>query len=383
MMEFLVRKFVKDFDKVNNSQVRKDYGVLSGGVGICVNLLLCVMKLAAGFVSGSLGIIGDGINNLSDAGSSIVTILGLKMSAKPADAEHPYGHGRIEYITALIIAGVVLLVGFELVKTSVGKLMEPEALELSVMSLAVMVLSVAFKVWLGAFNKYLGKKTNSPAFNAVALDSMSDCVATSVVILCLLVYWWTGYNLDGVAGILVGIFIMYTGWGAACETLQPILGTPADPELLDRIGEIANRDKRVLGIHDVMAHSYGPGSVFATVHIEVPSIMTLMEAHAVASHLEHTIEDELGIHVIVHVDPKLVGDPEFDALLKTMAEALKGIDASLNMHSVHIFHGRRLVFSVDAPYSCGMSDAELEGRIISAMEAREPSYKAAVKLKRV
>lgn len=382
-MEFLVRKFVKDFDNVNNPAVRKEYGMLSGSVGICVNLLLCFMKLGAGFVSGSLGIIGDGINNLSDAGSSIVTILGMKMSAKPADAEHPYGHGRIEYLTALLIAGVVVLVGFELLRTSVGKLLEPEPLEVSLPALAVMAASVAFKIWLGAFNKYLGKKTNSPAFNAVAIDSMSDCVATSVVIACLLIYRGTGYNLDGAAGIMVGMFIMYTGWEAACETLQPILGTPADPELLERISEIAGRDERVLGIHDVMAHSYGPGSVFAAVHIEVASTMTLIKAHAVASRLEHAIEDELGIHVIVHVDPKLVGDPEFDALAKNMAEALKGIDAGLNMHSVHISYGRRLVFSVNAPYSCRMSDEELEERIVSAVEAREPSYKVAVKLKRM
>lgn len=382
-MEFLVRKFVKDFDNVNNPAVRKEYGLLSGSVGICVNLLLCFMKLGAGFVSGSLGIIGDGINNLSDAGSSIVTILGLKMSAKPADAEHPYGHGRIEYLTALLIAGVVLLVGFELVRTSLGKLLEPEPLEVSLPALAVMAASVAFKIWLGAFNKYLGKKTNSPAFNAVAIDSMSDCVATSVVIACLLIYWGTGYNLDGGAGILVGMFIMYTGWEAACETLQPILGSPADAELLERIREIAGRDERVLGIHDVMAHSYGPGSVFASVHIEVASTMTLIKAHAVASRLEHGIEDELGIHVIVHVDPKLVGDPEFDALAKSMAEALQGIDAGLNMHSVHISHGRRLVFSVNAPYSCHMSDEELAERIVAAVEAREPSYKVAVKLKRM
>ena len=383
MTEFLIRKFVKDFDNVNNSQVRKEYGILSGGVGICVNLLLCIMKLAAGFVSGSVGIIGDGINNLSDAGSSVVTMLGLKMSAKPADEEHPYGHGRIEYIAALIIAGIILLVGFELIKTSVGKLLEPEPVEVSALALSVMMVSVAFKVWLGAFNRHLGSRTASPAFNAVAMDSMSDCVATSVVIACLLIYWWTGYNLDGAAGIVVGIFIMYSGWGAASETLQPILGKPADPEILGRIMEIALRDRRVLGVHDVMAHSYGPGNVFASLHIEVTSTMKLLEAHAVASHLEHAIEKEMDIHAIVHVDPKLVGDPEFDALLENLAEVLKGIDGSLSMHDVHIFHGSRLVFDVEVPYSYPASDEELTERIVAAMEAREPAYRVAVKLDRM
>ncbi|MGM9540711.1 cation diffusion facilitator family transporter [Anaerovibrio sp.] len=383
MTEFLIRKFVKDFDNVNNSDVRKEYGLLSGGVGICVNLLLCIMKLAAGFASGSVGIIGDGINNLSDAGSSVVTMLGLKMSAKPADEEHPYGHGRIEYIAALIIAGIILLVGFELLKTSVGKLLEPEPVEVSVLALAVMAASVVFKVWLGIFNRQLGKKTDSPAFNAVALDSMSDCVATSVVIACLLIYEATGFNLDGAAGIVVGSFIMYSGWGAASETLQPILGKPADPEILGRIMEIAIRDRRVLGVHDVMAHSYGPGNVFASVHIEVISTMTLMEAHAVASRLEHAIDKELDIQAIVHVDPKLVGNPEFDALVKKLSEVLKGIDDSLSMHDVHIFHGNRLVFDVEVPYSYPAGDAELEKMIVSAMEACEPDYRVAVKLDRM
>ena len=383
MTEFLIRKFVKDFDNVNNSQVRKEYGILSGGVGICVNLLLCIMKLAAGFVSGSVGIIGDGVNNLSDAGSSVVTMLGLKMSAKPADEEHPYGHGRIEYIAALIIAGIILLVGFELIKTSVGKLLEPEPVEVSALALSVMMVSVAFKVWLGAFNRHLGSRTASPAFNAVAMDSMSDCVATSVVIACLLIYWWTGYNLDGAAGIVVGIFIMYSGWGAASETLQPILGKPADPEILGRIMEIALRDRRVLGVHDVMAHSYGPGNVFASLHIEVTSTMKLLEAHAVASHLEHAIEKEMDIHAIVHVDPKLVGNPEFDALLTNLSEVLKEIDGSLSMHDVHIFHGNRLTFDVEVPYSYPVRDEELTERIVAAMEAREPAYRVAVKLDRM
>ena len=230
MTEFLIRKFVHDFENVNNAAVRKEYGLLSGGTGICVNLLLCGMKLAAGFASGSVGIIGDGINNLSDAGSSVVTMLGLKMSAKPADEEHPYGHGRIEYIAALIIAGIILLVGFELIKTSVGKLLEPEPVEVSAMAIAVMVVSVAFKVWLGVFNRQLGRRTDSPAFNAVAIDSMSDCVATSVVIACLLIYWWTGYNLDGAAGIVVGMFIMYSGWGAASH--RPAALWKTQPTLL-------------------------------------------------------------------------------------------------------------------------------------------------------
>ena len=383
MTEFLIRKFVRDFENVNNAAVRKEYGILSGGTGICVNLLLCIMKLVAGFASGSVGIIGDGINNLSDAGSSVVTMLGLKMSAKPADEEHPYGHGRIEYIAALIIAGIIFLVGFELIKTSVGKLLEPEPVEVSAAAVAVMAVSVGFKVWLGAFNRQLGRRTDSPAFNAVAVDSMSDCVATSVVIACLLIYWWTGYNLDGAAGIVVGMFIMYSGWGAASETLQPILGKPADPEILGRIMEIALGDRRVLGVHDVMAHSYGPGNVFASLHIEVISTMKLLEAHAVASHLEHAIEKELDIHAIVHVDPKLVGNPEFDALLANLSEVLKDIDGSLSMHDVHIFHGNRLTFDVEVPYSYPVRDEELTERIVAAMEAREPAYRVAVKLDRM
>lgn len=382
MNEFLVRRFVPNYDDINNSQVRKAYGMLSGGVGICVNLLLCTMKLIVGYISGSVGIIGDGINNLSDAGSSVVTIFGLKLSAKPADEEHPYGHGRIEYISAMIIAGVIFLVGFELIITSAGKLLDPDPVELSLAPILVMGMSIAFKLWLGAFNNYLGKKTASPVFTAVAADSLSDCVATSAVIVCLAIYALTGYNLDGAAGIIVGIFIMYSGWTAASETLQPILGKQADMELIHRIIELALTDKRILGVHDVMAHSYGPGNIYASVHIEVPSDMTLIKAHFIANHLENLLERELEIQATVHVDPRVVGNDRFDAIAHTLEAILRDIDPAISMHDLHIYHGKRLVFDVAVPYSFPLDDEELEQWINKRLKEREALYEAVVKIDR-
>ncbi|MDD3114805.1 MAG: cation diffusion facilitator family transporter [Anaerovibrio sp.] len=383
MTELLIRRFIQNYQDVNSSQVRKSYGLLSGGVGICINLLLCTMKLIVGFISGSVGIVGDGINNLSDAGSSVVTMLGLKLSAKPADEEHPYGHGRIEYIAALIIAGVILLVGFELILQSVGKLMAPASIEVSPAAVLVMLASVLFKLWLGAFNRTLGRKTDSPVFNAVAKDSMSDCIATSVVVLCLAVYEFTGWNLDAVAGIVVGLFIMYSGWSAASETLQPMLGKQADPELMRQLTELAMQDKRILGIHDVIAHSYGPGNVFASVHIEVPSTMSLIKAHGIANHLESLIESKLRVQATVHVDPKVVGDANFDAVSHTLIQILADIDPQLSMHDLHIFHGKKLFFDVEAPYSFPLEEQELELWINKRLGEKQNLYEAVVKLDRI
>lgn len=382
MYEFLVRRFVPDCDDINNSKVRKAYGVLSGGVGICINLLLCTMKLIAGYISGSVGIVGDGINNLSDAGSSVVAIFGLKLSAKPADEEHPYGHGRIEYISAMIIAGVIFLVGLELIATSAGKLLSPDPVELSPLPILVMGISIALKMWLWAFNNYLGKKTDSPVFTAVAADSLSDCMATGAVVICLAVYYMTGCNLDGAAGIIVGIFIMYSGWTAAGETLQPILGKQADKELVHRIINLSLADKRILGVHDVMAHSYGPGNIYASVHIEVPSDMTLIKAHFIANHLENLLERELEIRATVHVDPRVVGNDRFDAIAHTLEIILRDIDPAISMHDLHIYHGRRLVFDVAVPYSFRLADEELEQWINKRLKEREALYEAVVKIDR-
>ena len=325
------------------------------------------MKLITGYISGSVGIIGDGINNLSDAGSSVVTMFGLKLSAKPADEEHPYGHGRIEYIAAMIIAGVIFLVGFELIATSVQKIMAPEPVELSLATILVMVVSICFKLWLGAFNRQLGKKTDSP-------DSMSDCIATSAVIICLIIYGLTGYNLDGVAGIIVGLFIMYSGWTAASETLQPILGKPADSQLIQKIIQLALEDKRILGVHDVMAHSYGPGNVFASVHIEVPSTLTLIKAHFIANHLEYVLEQKLDLQATVHVDPKVVGNARFDAIAETLNQILQDIGPELSMHDLHILHGN-IAGQIPQP---GIPLAlEPEKR-----QAKEALYNAVVKIDR-
>lgn len=383
MTDRLIKNFVKDSENITNPAVRKDYGYLSGGVGICVNVLLCTLKLIVGYLSGSVGIIGDGINNLSDVGSSVVTMLGLKLSAKPADEAHPYGHGRIEYIVVLIIAAVIFFVGLELVKASYDKLMAPEAIEVSVSGITVMLFSIALKLWLRSFNQYLGKKTNSPAFDAVAADSTSDVVATSVVIICLFVYALTGYNIDGGAGLLVGCFIMYSGWQTASEALQPILGSPADEDVLDEIRRIALQDCRVLGVHDVMLHSYGPGSSFVSAHIEVDASMSLMEAHSVASRLEKNIEEQLSLHPTVHIDPRLIGNEKFDELERTVIGALRNIDGQLAMHDLHVFHGTRLVFDVEVPYKYPLKNEELEGWIIKKVEERLPGYSAVVRLDRV
>lgn len=380
--EFLIRRFVKNYQQTNDSQVRKAYGFLSGGAGICVNLLLCTMKLIAGYISGSVGIIGDGINNLSDAGSSVVTMLGMKMSAKPADADHPYGHGRIEYLVAMVIAGVIVLVGAELAVTSVVKLLNPEPVEVSLAALGVMFFSVAGKMWLGAFNEALAEKTDSPVFYAVAADSRSDCYATAAVIICLVIYSFKGYNLDAAAGIIVGCFIIYSGWQAAVETMQHILGKPTDPDFLQEIADIALEDERVLGVHDVMAHSYGASTIYASLHIEVPSTMRLVEAHAVANKLENKLAGKLQVQATVHVDPRLVGDPHFDALYTELQQILQEIDVHLTLHDLRIAHGNTLFFDVKASYNFALPVEDLQLWINNKLRDREIAYRAIIRLDR-
>lgn len=382
MTDFLIKKFIRNSQDIGDVKVRKAYGKLSGGVGILVNMILCAVKLLIGFMSGSIAIIGDAVHNLADAGASVVTMLGMILSSKPADREHPFGHGRIEYVAGLIIAGAIILIGVELMKSSVDKLLEPGGVSSSWLSVGILSISVCLQLWLGLFNRGLGRRIDSPAMLAAATDSLSDCVATVVVIGCQLLHMYCGIDLDGATGIIVALFILHSGWGAARDTLQPILGTPADQNFTRRMRKLVLDDAQVLGIHDLIIHNYGPGRIFVSLHIELPSSLTLMEAHNVAEALEDKLEEEMKVQVTVHVDPVVIDDPRQDALKEQAIRVLAAIEPRITIHDFHLADAYKLNFDVCVPYSCDLSNKEIRNMIVTDLQKVMPEYEIALHVDR-
>lgn len=382
MTDFLIRKFIKNSHDIGDVKVREAYGKLSGGMGILVNMILCGVKLLIGLMSGSIAIIGDAVHNLADAGASVVTMLGMMMSSKPADREHPYGHGRIEYVAGLIISGAIILIGVELMKSSIDKLMYPEAMASSWLTISILTVSVCLQLWLGMFNRGLGRRIDSPAMLAAATDSLSDCVATVVVIGCQVLHLYSGMDLDGATGIIVALFILHSGWGAARDTLQPILGTPADQAFTRRLRKLVLEDSQVLGIHDLIIHNYGPGRIFASLHIELPSSLTLMEAHNIAEVLEDKLEEEMQVQVTVHVDPVVTDDPQQDALKEMAVRVLAAIEPRITIHDFHLVDAYKLNFDVCVPYSCDLSNKEIRSMIIADLHKVMPEYEIALHVDR-
>ena len=308
MIDLLLKRFIKDYDKTKNPEVRTRYGVFAGIVGIICNLILFLAKIIAGVLTASVSIMADAVNNLSDAGSSIVTLIGFKLAGKPADYEHPYGHGRIEYISGFIVSGAIIIMGFELLTTSFRKILHPTPLEVSVSSLIILVLSILMKMWMAKFNKYLGNKVDSAAMKATATDSLSDCVATSVVLIGVLLTLFSDINIDGIAGVVVAVFVILAGFGAAKDTLQPLLGQPPTKEYVQELQNIVLQDKHIIGVHDLIVHNYGPGRVYASLHAEVPANMDMMEAHDYIDMAERRVEKRMKCFISIHMDPVVTDD---------------------------------------------------------------------------
>lgn len=362
MTKLLVRLFIKDSENYSDKKVRTAYGVLSSITGIVLNLILAGAKYAAGVISGSISITADAINNLSDAGSSIVSFFGVKISAKPPDKDHPYGHGRVEYISAFIVSFFVLFMGVELLKDSVGKIINPEPVKFSFLSLAILVISILCKLWLGVFNKNLGKKTNSAPMMAVMKDSFSDCLATGVAAVSIIVSAFSDINIDGYLGVVVAVFIFIAGFDILRETLGDILGRPPEAEFVEEITEKIMSYPHVCGVHDMIIHDYGPSCRFASVHAEVPSDEDIMELHDIIDGIERDIYNEYGMLTSIHMDPVVINDERINELKKITQDSVSRIDERLSIHDFRVVEGpshTNLIFDVLLPNDMKCSNREI------------------------
>ena len=363
MSELLVRIFIKNHENTKNPVVREKYGLLSGIVGIILNVLLTIGKFIIGSASHSVAITGDAINNLADAGSNIVTLVGFKMAGMKPDKEHPFGHGRIEYIAALIVGFLVELMGFELIKSSVEKIRNPEALVFSIPAVLVLVLSIGSKIWLALFNRHLGKKIDSPAMTAVVADSISDTTATTATLICLILSRFTSLPLDGFFGIAVSLFIMYSGYGILKETIGIILGTPPEKELVDEIISLVLSHDEIIGIHDLVIHSYGANQTFASLHAEVEADVDVIAAHDAIDLIERKVFDIFGIQLVIHMDPLVVNDERINDLREKTISAVTSIDNRLSIHDFRVVDGpthSNLIFDIVKPYDIKLSDNEIQ-----------------------
>ena len=354
MTEFLVRHFVKDSENTESVAVRTAYGLLSGGVGIILNIILFVVKLLIGFFSNSVSVMADAFNNLSDAASSIISFIGARMAGKPADEEHPFGHGRIEYISAFIVAFMVLLVGVSLLKSSISKIFEPEEMSFSSISVIILLISVTGKLWLSAFNTKLGKKIDSKVMLATAADARGDVLATAATILSLVLYRAFSLNCDGVIGVIVSMFVLKAGYEIAVDTLQPIIGQATDPEMYKRISDFVERYDGVIGAHDLIVNNYGPSNSIASIHVELPNTMSLDDAHYLLDGIEGDAKRELGILLVTHADPVNLNDKDTNAVRDIVESVVKSEeDPRISFHDlrlVHGFGGTNAVFDLVTPW---------------------------------
>lgn len=382
MTELLVKWFVKDCDNTEDVKVRTSYGVLSSMVGICCNLLLFTAKLILGLFSQSISVMADAFNNLSDAASSIIGFVGVKMAQKPADEDHPFGHGRIEYISAFIVAFLVIQVGFSLFKTSVGKIQNPQDMVFSGSTVAVLALSIGVKLWLGFFNRCLGKRIQSTVMMATAADSLGDVAATSAAILSLAVFGVFGVNLDGIVGVAVSVAVMVAGVNIARDTLSPLIGQPIDPKVYREIKEFVEQYDGIVGTHDLIVHNYGPSKSMASIHAEVPSHEDIRVSHEIVDEIERDCLKKLGIFLVIHMDPVETHNQRITAIKDMVAQVLEGLDSRLEFHDLRVVDGTQrsnLIFDLVIPrdYNETMRDT-LRTRIAEEMQKKDSRFRCII-----
>lgn len=339
MTNFLIRTFIKDSENINNRVVRRSYGAMAGIIGIICNIILCISKLITGILTGAISITADAINNLTDAASSVITLVGFKMAGKSADQEHPYGHGRIEYITGLLISLVIMLVGVELFRSSIDTAINPSEIDFNIISIIVLIFSILVKLWMSLFNRKLSKKLNSSALHATSIDSLSDCIATSSVIIGVVIGMLTGINLDAYIGIIVACFVIVTGFKSAAESLNPLIGEAPDSEFVAEIEKTVLNDERVLGLHDVLVHSYGATHIVASLHAELPANIDLMTAHNIVDELEDKIHTKFGCEITIHADPIEVDRKITTPIYTDVLKSVKAIDQLISVKHFRITKG--------------------------------------------
>ena len=366
MIEFLIRRFVPDWQQVQRTDVRERYGTLAAAVGILSNIFLCIIKGLIGLFSGSIAVTADAVNNLSDAGSSVITLLAFKIAGKPADEEHPYGHARMEYISGMAVSFIIILLGLELMGSSFEKILHPEEVGVSALTYLVLIVSIAVKLWQGMFNRNLGKRISSEALQATATDSLNDVFSTGAVLLSTLVYQFTAIPIDGWVGMLVAIFITVSGVKLIMETGSPLLGQAPDPQMVRELEEKITAYDGVIGIHDLQVHNYGPGRVFATVHAEVPANRDILVSHDIIDNIEREVGHEMNLNLVIHMDPVVTDDERLNQLHAQVQQIVVGIDSNLSMHDFRAVFGpthTNLVFDVVVPPGFSLSDSELSRRI--------------------
>ena len=354
MTNFIVKHFIKDYEETNKMSVRTAYGLVASIVGIFCNVLLFVVKFLVGMWMHSVSVLADSFNNLSDAGSSIISFVGVKMASKPADEEHPFGHGRMEYIAALIVSFLVIEVGFSFFKDSIGKISEPAKLQFHMLSVVLLVLSIGVKIWLSVFNRTLGKKINSKVMLATATDSMGDVLATTVTIASMLIFHFTEINIDAYVGIGVSLVIMWAGIGIARDTLEPLLGQAVSKDEYHKITRFVESYDGVVGTHDLIVHNYGPGRSMASVHAEVPNFVDVEVSHEIIDRIERDALMELGIFLVIHMDPIEVNNEKMEIAKKHVVDTVASIDSALSIHDFRMVDGQyqiNLIFDLVVPAS--------------------------------
>ena len=362
MLTFLASLFIKDSKNYKEPSVRQAYGVLSGAVGIGLNILLFFGKWLAGTISGSIAITADAFNNLSDAGSSIITLIGFRLSGQEPDPEHPFGHGRMEYISGLLVSVAILVMGLELIWSSIGKLRSPEPIESSALVFGILIASILVKLYMFFYNHSLSKKIESAAMKATSVDSLSDTVATMLVLIATLISKYTGLLLDGWFGILVGLFILYTGGSTLKETIDLLLGQPPKQEFIDEVKEIVLGHSMVHGVHDLIVHDYGPGRVMISLHAEVDVNGDIQDIHEQIDHIEHELQEKLHCSATIHMDPIVTDDKEVLAMKTKVEEMVHFLDESFSMHDFRMVKGStrtNLIFDVEVPRKTSYTDNEI------------------------
>lgn len=380
LSKLLVKSFVKNYEDVEKEKVRSSYGFLAGVVGIIVNILLFIVKLSVGFISQSIAVTADAFNNLTDAGSSVITILGFKLSNMPADEEHPFGHGRIEYLSALAVSFMVMIVGLQFIKSSVERILNPSAVQFEIIPFILIVVSVVFKIWLSSFNKFVGKKINSSALKAAGLDALGDVVTSSTVAFSLLASNWTSFPIDGYIGVAVALMILYSGFKLTKETLNPLLGEAPDPDLVIAIQKEVLNYEHITGVHDLIIHNYGPGKCMCSIHAEVPSDMSIVKIHEIIDAAEKEISEKLNVYLVIHMDPINVNDNEIIETQHALLEILNNHPLVKSMHDFRVVgegEKKNLIFDVVVDSNrkkVKITDEELKRDICNRVKSRYPNY---------
>lgn len=383
MVELLAKLFLKEKAEEDSPEIRQKYGVLCGLAGIIFNVLLALGKFIAGLLSGSVAIMADAANNLSDAGSSLIVLFGFKLAGQKPDPDHPFGHGRVEYISGLLVSVLIIYMAIELLKSSVDAIIHPGEIVFEPVILVILLVSILVKFYMFCYNRKFGRKIHSEAMLATSMDSLSDMGATAVVLISMLVSHYTSLQIDGICGVLVALLIFYAGFNSAKETINPLLGQPPEPEFVERIEEIVSAEEEIIGIHDLIVHNYGPGRVMISLHAEVPADGDILALHDMIDNVEHRLKDKLHCAAVIHMDPVCTKDEQTLELKRVVTEIIKEVDPVLSIHDFRVVTGpthTNLIFDMVVPFDFPVSDVDLEDQIQKKIWKYNPVYFAVIEI---